>query len=362
MNFHRSLCLAAARFLGGGFVALAGCAWQIVAQAPAPAAPPLTNSYLRVGGPDTNTVELQIAVRQLLPPKEGAPVLWLVGASHIGETNYYAALQKHLDAQALVLFEGVQEQSARGEGEGRDGEAPAPGRKMEADESSLQFTLAKSLGLAFQLSAIRYDRPHFRNSDMTLEQIARVLSGGRARTSRAGDPAAGSSAQSSREFAVLMQVMDGGTFLGAMANGIARLLGSSPKLQAMTKLMLVELLGNLQDDIAEMGALPPDLKRLLTVLLHARNGVVLRDIKAELNKAEPAKSIAVFYGAAHLSDLEKRIRDELNYRAGEEQWLPAISVRLPDAGLTDADLQLVRHLVKWQMRLLQQPRTSGDSP
>ena len=33
--------------------------------------------------------------------------IWLAGASHIGETNYYAALQRHLDAQALVLYEGI---------------------------------------------------------------------------------------------------------------------------------------------------------------------------------------------------------------------------------------------------------------
>ncbi len=307
---------------------------------------------MRVATPDTNTFQLEIAVRKLHPLKGGAPELLLAGVSHLGETNYYQALQQRLNARSLVLYEGVRHAD---EDKGTDdaGQVEASsGRKMEADEDSIQFTLARSLGLAFQLSVIDYDRPNFRNSDMSINQIARILSGGR--KPGAGDPSP--QARGSAEFQMLLQVMDGTSFIGRLANGVVRLLGANPRMQASTRLMLIELLGSLQGDLTEMGAIPPDMKRLLTVLLHARNGVVVADLRKELQRTDPPESIAVFYGAAHMSDLEKRICEELGYRPGDTEWLPAIRVNLKESGLTGADVNMARGLVKWQMQVLQQAR------
>src|SRR5262245_10154718 len=86
--------------------------WPDLAQTPAPAggAPSqsaFTNSgpYMRVARPDTNTVELQIAVRQFLPRQEKGPEVWLAAVSHIGESNYFTQLQAFLNHRDLVLFE-----------------------------------------------------------------------------------------------------------------------------------------------------------------------------------------------------------------------------------------------------------------
>ena len=68
---------------------------------------------MRVARPDGDTVELQIAVRKFLPPRGDGPAIWLAGASHIGESNYYTALQAHLDARTLVLYEGVGEHARK---------------------------------------------------------------------------------------------------------------------------------------------------------------------------------------------------------------------------------------------------------
>lgn len=325
---------------------------------------PISNSFMRVAAPTTNNIQLEILIRELVPAKAGSPVVSLVGVSHVGASNYYASIQQHLDRQALVLFEGVRHADAVDDEPAADpGEAnSAP---LEVDESSIQFTLAKSLGLEFQLSAIDYRRAHFRNSDMSIAQIGRVLSGGRESrppTAEAPVESGRSQAGASAEFAMLMQVMDGTSVIGRIANGLVRFLGSSPKLQGTTRLAMIELLGNLQGDLTEMAALPPDLKRLLTVLLHARNAVVVNDLKKELRQTKPAPTIAVFYGAAHMSDLEKRICEELGYQRGHDQWLPAISVDLPAAGLTAVDHLMVRNLIDWQMKLLQQPRPEPRQP
>src|SRR5262249_43614547 len=55
----------------------------------------------------SNSVQLQIAARKVDAPRSRRPSIWLVGVSHIGEAQYFAALQQHLDDQTLVLFEGI---------------------------------------------------------------------------------------------------------------------------------------------------------------------------------------------------------------------------------------------------------------
>ena len=54
-------------------------------------------AYMRVAHTDADTVSLQIALRRFTPEKRRGPEIWLAGASHIGESNYFAALQRHLD-------------------------------------------------------------------------------------------------------------------------------------------------------------------------------------------------------------------------------------------------------------------------
>src|SRR2546423_879621 len=81
---------------------LHGCASRPNGAAYDAAAPPAP--YLRIAHPDENTIELQIASRRFAPARgrERGPAVWLVGASHIGETNFFIALQKQLDAHTLV--------------------------------------------------------------------------------------------------------------------------------------------------------------------------------------------------------------------------------------------------------------------
>src|SRR4030095_6611295 len=64
-------------------------------------------AYMRVTKSGASTVALEIALRRFIPPDGRGPLIWLAGASHLGESNYYAGLQLFLDAQPLVLFEGI---------------------------------------------------------------------------------------------------------------------------------------------------------------------------------------------------------------------------------------------------------------
>ncbi|HXI52060.1 MAG TPA: hypothetical protein VNH84_11160, partial [Candidatus Saccharimonadales bacterium] len=188
----------------------AGCATRSgsspAASTPPPsAAPPAP--YMRVAHPDSNTVALQIAVRRFVPAGRRGPPIWLVGASHVGESNYFGELQKQLDRTGLVLFEGV----------------GAKSKKMRfdpAEQTSVQHSLAASLGVLFQLEAIEYDRPNFRNSDLTIAQLQALM---RNRPTEAGG--GGSGAQ---ELEDLLQVMDGSSFVGALLQAGLKIIASSP--------------------------------------------------------------------------------------------------------------------------------------
>ncbi|MFT5497160.1 MAG: hypothetical protein ACI9TH_002566, partial [Kiritimatiellia bacterium] len=75
------------------------------------------------------------------------------------------------------------------------------------------------------------------------------------------------------------------------------------------------------------------------------------DIQRALQQAMPPKTIGVFYGAAHMHDLEERI-SVLGYRVEENRWLGAITLNLEDAGIRKQDVLMIRRLVKMQMDAL----------
>src|SRR6185436_19487934 len=104
---------------------------------------------------------------------------------------------------------------------------------------------------------------------------------------------------------------------------LLQLVAESPKLQAITKLALIEAFGALKGDMSQMQGMPEELKQLMDVLIRERNKAVMEDLRAELKSAKRTDSIAIFYGAGHLADLEKRLSRDLHYRPGEQIWLPA---------------------------------------
>lgn len=299
---------------------------------------PEPQPYMRITRPDSNVVTLEIALRCFVPARGKGPAIWLSGASHIGETNYYSALQRHLESQSLVLFEGV----------------GARDKRMRFDpkeEVSIQHTMASALGLVFQLAVVDYDRPQFRNSDLTIPQLQRLLAG-----QAAGEPQGGGGqgrpAGGNREFQELLGVMDGSSVLGTLLHAGLKLIGSSPKLQAVTRIIMIETLGQLTGDMSAIRGMPPEIQRLLEVIIRERNKVVVEDLRKELTARPAPRSISVFYGAGHMADLEKRLRSELNYVPRDERWLRAITVDLRDTGLSAGELQAMRGVIQWQLDTL----------
>lgn len=308
--------------------------------------------FMRVTNGATGAVELQVAVRKLVPTNGVGPVIWLTGASHIGETNYYRELQKHLDAQQLVLFEGIHAGRKAGATNSlpaakKEAVAPEPAARA-GERTSLQKDLAESLGLVFQLEAINYTRTNFLNSDLSVQELKELMD-------KDDEPATSDSPKEKRKneaFEQLLKAMEGNSFFGTMLKAGFRLVGGNPKLQAMTKLALIEALGGIRGDISRMKSLPEDMQRLMEVLIQARNEAVLKDLRAELKRAAPPASISIFYGAGHMDDLERRVRREFGYRAESDLWLPAFTVDYTKAGLSVIEATILRTMVQRQMQEL----------
>ena len=155
---------------------------------------PPPRPYTRVANPDTNTVQLQIALRKFVPAQNAGPAIWLAGVMHVGEPQYYRALQHFLDAQTVVLYEGINPDARPRHVHDATAAAandaiPAPPQTGTNADYSMQSALARCLGLVFQLEAIDYDRTNFLNSDLSILQIQRIMAEGRAgRTGEEGAP------------------------------------------------------------------------------------------------------------------------------------------------------------------------------
>ena len=335
---------------------LAGCstahqpATPDVAYTPAPPQP-----YTRIASPDTNTLQLQIAIRKFVPAKGRGPVIWLAGTTHIGEPAYYEALQKRLDASTVVLFEGVNA-DAHPRKFGKPGDLPpprpvTPPRAAESSEEgySMQSALAKSLGLVFQLDAIDYDRTNFYNSDLSVFQIQQLML-----NSTNGEPAQpGEPGRSDPTMDSLLQIMDGSSLMGFLVKMGIQFIGSSPQLQATAKFSLIETIGRLKGDLATMRGIPPELQRLLKILIESRNQAVIEDLKSGIKKLPASGSIAVFYGTGHMDDMETRVIEQLNYRPDGSLWLPAFSVDLRKTGMSSAQQQWMRGIIQLQLNQMQ---------
>lgn len=224
-----------------------------------------------------------------------------------------------------------------------------------AAQKGLQRDLADALGLEFQLDGIDYSHPHWRNSDLSVEQIRAALAGepippkrkagppaGGASTP--APPASGTSGRTDAEKAadVLFGALSGDSLLAKAMGFLVKMMGSSAQGRAMIKLVLADTLCH-ADAILE--AQPGALGELMTVLTVDRNKQVVMDLRKVIEHEPGVRSVAVFYGAGHLPDLEQRICDELGYRYESTTWLPAITVDIAESGLSPEQVRSFREMM-----------------
>ncbi|HEV7868426.1 MAG TPA: hypothetical protein VGO90_12145 [Chthoniobacteraceae bacterium] len=310
-------------------VSVALCAFVFApalhAEAPAAAA---AHAFLRAQAGKEGQHVLQTLSSEFRPAGGRGPSIWLVGVSHLGTEEYYTAIQKRLDAQTVVLFEGI----------GLHDVKQGPGKP--AEQTGVQSTLATALGLVFQLNAIDYRRPNFINSDLQVPELEKEVE---ERSAATGQP-------ENETFNKLVEALNGTGATGGALNQMIGLLGSSSQMRETTKLMLIQVLGRAGEFLAMAQQTSPEMKNLFEVVLTQRNAVVLRDLRTQLRKLQAGQSIAVFYGAAHMDEIAKRLRQDLGYVPAEQVWDSAFAADAGQSGINPAQIQMMLDMMRLQMQ------------
>src|SRR5260370_22970210 len=230
----------------------------------------------------------------------------LVGAVHIGDKDYYKKLNKLFQQYDVELYELVAQPGTV---------IPKGGRKKDDPLSFIMQVVKMVLELDLQTERIDYTRKNFVHADLSPEQMAEAIQ-------KRGD--------------------DGLTLILGFAADLLRQenLRELQAKQPQPKPPVAKAPGSEDVDIFSL-LLDPDgpvkLKRILaeqlqnlerglgqtlnTILISARNEAALKVFQKELAKGK--KKIAIFYGAGHMPDFEKRLRLDFGLERKSVQWLEA---------------------------------------
>jgi hypothetical protein len=252
-------------------------------------------------------VALETAIVRYVPVGgKGDLEVDLVGAVHIGDKEYYKKLNKQFQQYDVVLYELV----------AQPGTVIPKGGKKKDDPLSLIMQVVKMvLELELQTDRIDYTKKNFVHADLSPEQMAEAIQ------KRGDDPMTlllGFTADVLRQMNV--REMESKTQPPPKAGA------SEPDLDLFSllldqegpkkmKRMLAQQLANVE---TSTGGLGPTLNN---ILIADRNEAAMKVFQKELAKGK--KKIAIFYGAGHMPDFEKRLRLDFGLEKKSVQWLEA---------------------------------------
>ena len=243
----------------------------------------------------------------------------LIGAIHLGETEYYEQLNNLFRKYDVVLYEAVMPEEAVRR-DLRPGGGSGSNRKSLTEEeewteakigltaiSVLQLGMKDALGLDFQLSAVNYAMDNFVHADMTAEEFEATMA-------RRGESF---SQMLAREMAKAMAKQNEQNPLAMNLDMMLSAL-SSDRVYRIRRIAAVQLAkaGGGDAFAAADGS---------STIITERNIKALDILKRELKKGH--KKVGVFYGAGHLADMETRMIDEFGFHRTAESWLTAWHLR-----------------------------------
>lgn len=265
---------------------------------------------------------LEIAVVRYESPNVAGAEVDLVGAVHIGEESYYNQLNELFDKYDVVLYELVAD----------EGTVLPKGGKREGPQhpvAMLQDSARTFLGLKSQLAEIDYTKKHFLRADMTPQQIADKMS-------ERGDTAL------TVALSTLADVM--------RQQNLATRDGKSPQPLLEENLNLTDLLTNslkakqmMAKQLTAAGSLDEALGGTLNqMLVKDRNTAATKVLQQQL--AAGKKRIAIFYGAAHMSDFHSRLVNDFGMQPTSTRWLTAWDLTRSGSSPLDNPAALLQQL------------------
>ncbi|WP_052470023.1 TraB/GumN family protein [Thiolapillus brandeum] len=246
--------------------------------------------------PQGKPVALQTAVVRMVPG-DGSPdidYVDLVGAVHIGEHRYYQQINGLFRRYDVVLYELVAPRGTR---------IPRGGGKNHSVIGNLQSGMRKVLGLGLQLEDVDYHLPNLVHADLTPDEFFESMA-------RRNESVAG---------------MLGRAWLAGMGRQ------RSPKALANQMNLYRNLLSGDSDkalkiwfanEMVEMSTMQHAIEgKNGSTLLAERNRKAVQVLRQEIARGH--RRIAIFYGAAHLSGIQKLLEKDLGLVPAKIAWLNA---------------------------------------
>lgn len=267
--------------------------WLFIAFLPAAAAIGDTR-FARVDHDgDDQPRALQLAIVTYARPDTGETVD-LVSAIHIGEKEYYAKLNERFRSYDALLFELVAPKGA-------DFSTP-PGERRGL-LSNAQLAMTRMLGLTFQLDEIDYGLPNFVHADLSPAEF---------RTSMA-----------EREESLYVYFWR--LFFATMDEYAKDPLGLRDW-EMLSSMVSAPGNTSLKTMIAYEMANPDSVQDILgedadTAIVGARNERAVEVLHQQLDSG--SKHLGIFYGVAHMADLERRLVEELGFKQTGTEWVDA---------------------------------------
>lgn len=257
---------------------------------------------------DTDTRDqpraLQLAIATY-EPRNGDELLSvdLVSAIHIGDPSYYAELNRRFEDYDALLYELVAPENA-----------VASNRlaKRKGFISGTQIGMTKLLDLSFQLEEIDYDKPNFVHADLTPQQLR----------------------DSMDERGESLYVYFWRIFFASLDQYAKDPLGlkdwemlsavlSADQDHTFKTMIAYEMtnIEQIQDVLGEDSG---------SAVIGARNQRAVDVLKREIDGGR--KRIGIFYGVAHMPDLEERLADQLGLVYDSTEWIDAWQLGASTAG------------------------------
>jgi hypothetical protein len=225
----------------------------------------------------------------------------LIGAIHVGDQAYYEGLNKRFEQYEALLYELVAPEGTVVEkGRGTSSSHPV---------GAIQNGLKAFLDLEHQLEHIDYTRKNFVHADMSPEEFSKSMADRGESFMKMYMRLIG------QEIARQTKQQADGKF--AEFGLLAAFLSSDRNRRL--KIALAEQFEDLESMLAGFGG--PDGSTIIT----ERNRVALEVLAAQLSEGK--RTVGVFYGAGHLADMDKRLREQFDLQPVEVTWLDAWNLR-----------------------------------
>lgn len=251
--------------------------------------------FFRVKKNDDGKVSaLEVAITRY-ESKDGKIKVDLVGVVHIGDASYYSTLNRRLGKYETVLYELVAAEGTR----------PIKGQKKDDSLlSMLPKIMSFVLDLDSQMNGIDYSRKNFVHADMSFDEMLAVAA-------ERGDD------KLTLGLSVLVDTL--------RKQNLDQKKGKKNAKDPLANLSFTEVIENpnlLKQIMAEQMVgnqdMGPTIKKLL---VEDRNKKTCQVLTRELLAGK--KHFAIFYGAAHNADFDKKLRGEYQLRCVGQEWLSA---------------------------------------